>query len=48
MNQSGKRSNSGDSKKKGSLNKIKPRIHPGKEKRNLLKFIPKLRKIKGK
>jgi hypothetical protein len=47
MRQSSERSNRGYPKKKKLLNKIKPRGHQMKEKRNLLKLIPKLRKIKG-
>lgn len=48
MNQSSTKSNKGYLKKKGSLNKIKLKVRHGKEKRNLLKLIPKLRKIKKK
>jgi len=46
MNQSNKRLNRGYLKRKGSLNKINDRVRHEKE-RNLLKLIPKLRKIKG-
>jgi hypothetical protein len=48
MDQSTKRSSWGYPKKKESLNRIKPKARYEKEKRNLFKLIPKLRKIKGK